>query len=183
MFSYGGDTDDLAHWSTLAGHRDDTHTTHDPTGRVASRTTRMVPVITPTQLTSLPRGRVVVFRHGMPVVVGRVRMAWTRHDVSAHTKRTRAATRTVLSTAEALTHTTRPPRAARALLSPARLTRVAAGWVKRLRRRVPRCSPVADARPLRRPPCGSRLTCGSWTPQGSTRATNGTPRVSDPPPS
>lgn len=179
LFSYGGDTDDLAHWSTLAGHRDETHTTHDPSGRVSSRTTRTVPVITPTQLTSLPRGRVVVFRHGMPVVVGRVRMAWKRHDVKHHTKLTRAATRTVLSTAEALTHTPHPTTTSRALLSPARLTRLATGWLRRLRRRVL----VGDASPAQAPTV--RVAPHLWVvdTQGGTRATNGTPPVGDPPPS
>lgn len=37
LFSYGGDTDDLAHWSALAGQRDEPHITHDPHGQVTSR--------------------------------------------------------------------------------------------------------------------------------------------------
>jgi type IV secretory pathway TraG/TraD family ATPase VirD4 len=125
LFSYGGDTDDLAHWSRLAGDRDERHTTHDAQGRVNSRTTRKVPVITPTQLTTLPRRRVVVFRHGMPVVVGRVRMAWTRRDVKAQAKAVRAAARTVVTAAEQLAHAAHPANTSTAKGSPGRLPR----WV------------------------------------------------------
>jgi type IV secretion system protein VirD4 len=99
LFSLGADTDDLRHWSALAGERDEPVTTHDPTGSVTSQSTRKVPVIAPTQLTNLPTGRVVVFRRGMPPVVGRVRMAWKRPDVKAHAKRARQAAHAVVTEA------------------------------------------------------------------------------------
>ena len=61
LFGGTGDRDDLTFWSTLAGERDEPITTTDLHGRVASRTTRRVPVLAPAQLANLPPGRVVVF--------------------------------------------------------------------------------------------------------------------------
>lgn len=83
---YGGtaDRDDLNYWSTLAGERDEPTMTTDLHGRVASRTTRRVPVLGPSQLANLPAGRVVVFRRDMPPVIGRAEQAWRRHDVHAY---------------------------------------------------------------------------------------------------
>jgi type IV secretion system protein VirD4 len=167
LFSYGGDTEDLAHWSTLAGAREEPHTTSDPHGRVTSRTTRTVPVLTPTQLTTLPRGRVVVFRHGMPVVVGRVAMAWTRRDVKAHTRAARAAARSVVTTAEHLTHTAHPTPTA--VTSPGRLAR--------LRRGAPAGNPSPDQQPA------SPVSRHLWVvdTHDTTATENGTHPVGDPP--
>ncbi|MDN5750569.1 MAG: TraM recognition domain-containing protein, partial [Pseudonocardia sp.] len=81
LFGGTADRDDLNYWSTLAGDREEPITTTDLHGRVASRTTRRVPVLAPAQLASLPPGRVVVFRGDMPPVVGRAEQAWRRHDV------------------------------------------------------------------------------------------------------
>ena len=61
LFGGTGDRDDLQYWSTLAGERDEPITTTDLHGRVASRTTRRVPVLAPAQLANLPAGQVVVF--------------------------------------------------------------------------------------------------------------------------
>lgn len=108
LFGYGADTDDLTHWSRLAGERDEVITTHDPAGRVVSRSTHKVPVIAPTQLTNLPPGRVVVFRRGMPVVTGRAAMAWKRRDVRAQTKLVRRVARTVVADATAAAQSARP---------------------------------------------------------------------------
>ncbi len=83
IFGGTSDRDDLDYWSKLAGERDEAITTTDLNGRVASRTTRRVPVLAPAQLANLPAGRVVVFRRGMPPVVGRVEMAYRRRDVRA----------------------------------------------------------------------------------------------------
>jgi len=83
LFGGTGDRDDLMFWSTLAGDREEPITTTDMNGRVASRSTRRVPVLSPAQLANLPAGRVVVYRRGMPVAVGRTRMAWRRPDVRA----------------------------------------------------------------------------------------------------
>jgi type IV secretory pathway TraG/TraD family ATPase VirD4 len=82
---FGGtrDRDDLEFWSTLAGERDEPITTTDIHGRVASRTTRRVPVLAPAQIANLPFRRVVVIRKGMPPVVGRAQMVWERRDVRA----------------------------------------------------------------------------------------------------
>ncbi len=83
---FGGtrDRDDLLFWSTLAGERDEWTTTTDLRGRVASRTTRRVPVVPPAQIANLPAGRVLVIRRALPSVLGRARMAWHRLDVAAH---------------------------------------------------------------------------------------------------
>ena len=56
LFGGTGDRDDLTYWSTLAGERDEPITTTDLHGRVASRTTRRVPVLAPAQLATLPPG-------------------------------------------------------------------------------------------------------------------------------
>ncbi|MBP2369912.1 type IV secretory system conjugative DNA transfer family protein [Pseudonocardia parietis] len=89
---FGGtrDRDDLAFWSTLAGERDEPVTTTDMHGRAYSRTVRRVPVLAPSQIANLPAGTAVVFRRGIPPVVGHVRMAWRRRDVRAHARAQRA---------------------------------------------------------------------------------------------
>ncbi len=83
---FGGtrDRDDLQFWSTLAGERDEPTLTTDMHGRVASRTTRRVPVLPAAQIANLPAGRVLLIRRGIAPVIGRVRMAWRRRDVRAH---------------------------------------------------------------------------------------------------
>jgi type IV secretory pathway TraG/TraD family ATPase VirD4 len=84
---FGGtrDRDDLNYWSHLSGEREQRITTTDLHGRVASRTTRPVPVLAPAQLANLPAGKVVVFRRGMAPVVGRAEQAWRRRDIRALT--------------------------------------------------------------------------------------------------
>jgi hypothetical protein len=84
LFGGTGDRDDLTYWSTLAGERDEPITTTDLHGRVASRTTRRVPVLAPAQLATLRPGRVVVFTSTIPPVVGRAEQAHRRFDVRAH---------------------------------------------------------------------------------------------------
>jgi hypothetical protein len=83
LFGGTADRDDLGYWSTLAGERDESITTTDRHGRVASRSVRRVPVLAPAQLANLPAGRVVVFTRDMPPVVGRAEQAWRRRDVHA----------------------------------------------------------------------------------------------------
>lgn len=73
--------EDLTYWSTLGGERDEPTLTTDMHGRVASRTTRRVPVLAPAQIANLPAETVVTFRRGMPPVIGRVQMAYRRPDV------------------------------------------------------------------------------------------------------
>jgi type IV secretion system protein VirD4 len=175
LFSYGGDTDDLAHWSRLAGDRDELHTTHDPQGRVTSRTTRKVPVITPTQLTTLPRRRVVVFRHGMPVVVGRVQMAWSRRDVKAQAKAVRVTARTVVTTAEQLAHAAHPVSTPMAEGSSGRLPRwVPTGGTRRRSTRL-----VSEPSPTPEPLAADRWVVDT---HGTTQPLNGTHPVGDAPP-
>jgi TraM recognition site of TraD and TraG len=86
---FGGtrDRDDLQFWSTLTGERDERITTTDLHGRVASRTTRRVPVLAPAQIANLPTGKVLLIRRGLAPVIGRVRPAWRRRDVR-HQQRT-----------------------------------------------------------------------------------------------
>ncbi len=81
LFGGTADRDDLAYWSALAGERDEPTTTTDMNGRVASRTTRRVPVLSPAQLATLPARRVVVFRADMAPVIGTVEQAYRRADV------------------------------------------------------------------------------------------------------
>ena len=92
---FGGtrDRDDLAYWSGLAGERDEPLVTRDGHGAVTSRTVRKTEVISPARFASLPAGKVVAFRRGMPPVIGVVQMAWNRRDVkqSARAARRRAA--------------------------------------------------------------------------------------------
>ncbi|MGH3770197.1 MAG: hypothetical protein ACRDRW_02160, partial [Pseudonocardiaceae bacterium] len=102
------DRDDLTHWLTLLGERDEPHLTRDTQGRVTSRGTRRVPVLSATQLANLPKRRVVVFRHGMPPVLGWAPMAWHRRDVKTHTTATRRAARAVLTDALETTRSTNP---------------------------------------------------------------------------
>jgi len=73
---FGGtrDRDDLQFWSTLAGDRDEPTLTTDMHGRVASRTTRRVPVLPAAQLANLPAGRVMLIRRNLAPVIGRVQM-------------------------------------------------------------------------------------------------------------
>jgi hypothetical protein len=106
LFSQGADTEDLTHWSTLTGQREEAATTTDPYGRVTSRTTRTVPVITPAQLANLPKRRVVVLHSGMPPVLGWARMAWTRRDVRTQTRLARRASAALITAAEQVTHHT-----------------------------------------------------------------------------
>lgn len=75
--------EDLEYWSTLGGERDEPTLTTDMHGRVASRTTRRVPVLSPAQIANLPAETVVAFRRGMPPVVGKVQMAFRRPDIRA----------------------------------------------------------------------------------------------------
>jgi hypothetical protein len=107
--------EDLTYWSTLGGERDEPTLTTDMHGRVASRTTRRVPVLAPAQIANLPAETVVTFRRGMPPVIGRVQMAYRRPDVrglffpEAFDVRTRARVLTVLAWFAA--RVTRPVRA------------------------------------------------------------------------
>jgi hypothetical protein len=80
-FRLGADTDDLAHWSALAGTRHERIAHHDTRGQVSSYSTHTVPVISPAQLANLPKGRVVLFHHELPPALGRVRPGWKRADV------------------------------------------------------------------------------------------------------
>ncbi|MGH3751961.1 MAG: type IV secretory system conjugative DNA transfer family protein [Pseudonocardiaceae bacterium] len=71
LHAYGQDTEDLEHWVTLSGHRDEL----TPAG------VRRVPVLTLAQLRELPRGTVVVFPPETSPTVGRMRPGWRRWDL------------------------------------------------------------------------------------------------------
>jgi type IV secretion system protein VirD4 len=89
LLIYGGtrDPEDLGAYSTLTGERDEKVDTFDLTGQRTTSTTRRVPVLSAGQIAQLPARRVVVIRRGMAPAVGRVRMAWRRHDVRAEQRR------------------------------------------------------------------------------------------------
>jgi type IV secretion system protein VirD4 len=81
VFGGGRDTDDLTVYSTLAGERQEKTRVHDPNGRLVSTGSQRVAVLHPAQIAQLGFGRVVIFRRGMAPAIGRVQMAWKRHDV------------------------------------------------------------------------------------------------------
>jgi type IV secretion system protein VirD4 len=83
LLIFGGtrDVEDLTAYSVLAGERHERIRTHDQHGRVAATTYQRVPVLSPAQFAQLAAGRVVIIRRGMPPAIGRVQMAWKRHDV------------------------------------------------------------------------------------------------------
>jgi type IV secretion system protein VirD4 len=95
LLIYGGtrDPDDLAAYVTLIGERDEDVRTWDHEQRVATTTTRRVPVLSAAQIAQLPFGKVVIIRRGMPAAVGRVQMAWKRRDLRRHTRAVRRAER------------------------------------------------------------------------------------------
>lgn len=86
VFGGGHDYDDLEHWSKLAGERDEDVTTTDDDGRVTSRSTRKVAVISAAQLAHLPDWRVVIYRRGMLPVIGTVARTFQRRDVRAQAR-------------------------------------------------------------------------------------------------
>jgi hypothetical protein len=88
---FGGtrDRDDLAAWSVLCGERLEKVTTRDSRGRIASTSTRRVPVLGPAEIAQLPPGHVVIKRRGMATAIGTVQMAWDRRDVRAAQRHTR----------------------------------------------------------------------------------------------
>jgi type IV secretory pathway TraG/TraD family ATPase VirD4 len=85
LLVYGGtrDPDDLSAYVTLVGERDEDVRTWDHEQRVATTTTRRVPVLSAAQIAQLPFGKVVIIRRGMPAAIGRVQMTWKRRDVKA----------------------------------------------------------------------------------------------------
>jgi type IV secretory pathway TraG/TraD family ATPase VirD4 len=92
---YGGtrDAEDLQAYSTLAGEREERVQTRDHSGRVISETPQRVSVFTPAQIAQLPRGRVLLISRDMAPVIGKVEMAWQRHDVRAMLRAGRRAAR------------------------------------------------------------------------------------------
>jgi type IV secretion system protein VirD4 len=89
LLVFGGarDVDDLTAYSTLTGDRDELVSTYANNGTVLSKTTQRVPVLSEAQFAQLPPGQVVIIRRGMPPAIGRVQMAWKRHDVRTATRR------------------------------------------------------------------------------------------------
>ncbi len=83
LLIYGGmnDPDDLAAFSVLTGHRDESTAAYDPAGNLTGYTTQRVPVLSAAQIGQLPHRRVVILRRGMPAAIGRVHFAWKRRDV------------------------------------------------------------------------------------------------------
>ncbi len=93
LLVYGGsrDPDDLAAYSILTGERDEEVANLDHAGNFSGLTFRRVPVLSPAQIAQLPERRVVIIRRGMAPAVGKVQMAWKRHDVRrAHRQLRRA---------------------------------------------------------------------------------------------
>ncbi len=94
LMIYGAtrDPDDLAAYSSLTGERYEETPTWDEDGDLHSVSTHRVPVLTAAQIAQLPPRRVLIIRRNMPAAVGRVQMAWKRHDVRATARAERWAT-------------------------------------------------------------------------------------------
>lgn len=84
LFGGTNDKDDLQFWSTRAGDRDEPVEVRDNNGALKTRTVRSAPVLAPAQLAMLPKGKVVIFRRGMPPVVATAPMGYRRRDVRRH---------------------------------------------------------------------------------------------------
>jgi type IV secretory pathway TraG/TraD family ATPase VirD4 len=83
LLVFGGtrDPDDLAAYSTLTGERDEEVPSFDEHGELHTTSIRRVPILSAAQVAQLPARHVVIIRRGMAPAVGRVQMAWKRHDV------------------------------------------------------------------------------------------------------
>ncbi len=83
LMIYGGtrDPEDLNAYAALTGERYEEVPTWDAEGGLHAMGAHRVPVLSPAQIAQLPAGRVVIIRRGMPPAIGRVQMAWKRHDV------------------------------------------------------------------------------------------------------
>ena len=81
IFGGSRDHDDLAAYSTLTGERYEQVESFDADGVLTGKTTRRVPVLTPAQISHLPRWHVLVVKRGMAPAVGTVALMWDRRDV------------------------------------------------------------------------------------------------------
>ncbi|PKV99583.1 type IV secretory system conjugative DNA transfer VirD4/TraG family protein [Amycolatopsis echigonensis] len=77
------DPDDLQAYSLLTADRHEKVENEDADGHVTGRTPQRVPVLTPGQISQLPKLHAVVIRQGMPAAIGKLQMAWKRADVKA----------------------------------------------------------------------------------------------------
>jgi hypothetical protein len=77
------DADDLNAYSLLTAERHEMVEHEDERGRITGRAPQRVPVLTAGEISQLPELHAVVVRRGMAVAVGKLRMAWRRHDVKA----------------------------------------------------------------------------------------------------
>jgi type IV secretion system protein VirD4 len=71
----------LERWTKLVGEREEEVLTHKANGEVVSRSTRLVPAISPAQLRAMDEFHAVVIPNGMPPVIGRTPRTWKRTDV------------------------------------------------------------------------------------------------------
>lgn len=102
---FGGtkDPESLSTWITLVGQREEQVASRDSGKRVSGYNSRPTAVISASQLSSLPRFRVMVLQDGLPPLVGKVRMAWKRRDVKASVRELKRASRAAVLEAEAVT--------------------------------------------------------------------------------
>jgi hypothetical protein len=77
------DPEDLQAYSLLTCERHEMVEQEDETGRVTGRSPQRVPVLSAGEISQLPELHAVVVRRGMAVAIGRLQMAWKRHDVKA----------------------------------------------------------------------------------------------------
>jgi hypothetical protein len=76
------DPDDLGALSTLVGTRTGLTRTRDKDGKVASGTDLPIPVLSASEMAFMPAFQVLLFRSGMPPVVGRIQPVWERWDLT-----------------------------------------------------------------------------------------------------
>lgn len=85
LMIYGGtrDSQDLQAFSELTGERYEEVPTFDDDGDLHTTGVNRVAVLSPAQIAQLPPARVLLIRRNMPAALGKVQMAWKRHDVKA----------------------------------------------------------------------------------------------------
>ena len=90
LLIFGGskDHEDLAAYSALTGERYEQVETFDADGVLTGHTTRRVPVLTPAQISNLPKWHVVIIKRGMAPAIGVVPLMWDNRAVKRSERQT-----------------------------------------------------------------------------------------------
>jgi type IV secretion system protein VirD4 len=100
IFGGSRDPEDLAAYSTLTGDRYETVETFDKDGVLTGKTTRRVPVLTPAQISNLPRWHVLIIKRGMPPAIGVVSLMWNNRAVRRAERQAKRAAKRAMWRAE-----------------------------------------------------------------------------------